>query len=101
MTRNKNKQIVVIKNIPSNIVEEVFLVLRNPKAMDVKRYLNNRQMAKNKEFLIIKEAEMIIEDFAQNVQPKKNIPNGTLDLFINVSLVTGIAIFIYLLCRMF
>lgn len=75
MDSSNMKNMVVLKNLPSNIVEEAIVVLKNNKK------INKLQLAKNKgqdkvidsakkedKQYIIKEAEMLISNYIKEVE---------------------------------
>lgn len=99
MDISKMKNIIVLKNLPSNIIEEAIVVVKEPKKIRKKQYadieknnkINNKEMNReeNKEKVkkvnnenskeyIVKEAEMIINNYitsleAEAPKSKKNI----------------------------
>lgn len=80
-----DKKIVVIREIPSNIIEEAIFVLRNSSKC-------------NKDF-VATEARSIIEDYIsqQNKQCKKNIAekpgNAAMPEMVSVSVIAAILLF--------
>lgn len=77
------KNMVVLKNLPSNIVDEAIIVLKsNKKAKNLqkieknKKNSNNTSTKKDKEY-ILKEAEMLINNYITDVEKndKKTIFN--------------------------
>ena len=86
MEENKMKNIVILKNLPSNIVEEAIVVLKENKKKllfseisDKKQCTNNKSMEKE---YILKEAEMVISDYISNIENKKdgnNIKNKCIE----------------------
>lgn len=78
MDISQMKNIVVLKNLPSNMVEEAIVVLKpNMKVMQVEHVEKNANADKNgktinpKEY-IVKEAEMVITSCISNMENKKN-----------------------------
>ena len=81
MEASKLKNIVVLKNLPSNIVDEAIVVLKTNKkvkkfqkieqSMTIKK---NETDKKDKDY-ILKEAEMLLNDYISKVEnkDKKNI----------------------------
>jgi hypothetical protein len=77
MLTNDMKNIVILKNIPSNLVEEAIVVLKdNIKVKDVE-YIDekkdspkrlNKQESKN---YIVKEAELIVSQYIEKVERNK------------------------------
>lgn len=77
MERNQMKNIVVLKNLPSNLVEEAFVILKSNKVAESLRYIDKREVAVNKENnskskdYIIREAEMIISNYLSSAQKEE------------------------------
>lgn len=71
---NKMKNIVVVKNFSSNLVEEAIVVFKeNVKIPEENFIKNNYSNGERKEFkngLCVKEAENIIDDYINNVENK-------------------------------
>lgn len=60
------KNIVVLKNLPSNIIEEAFVVVKqNLKIDNINKESTNSEKEEN---YIIKEAQMVISDYLKNVE---------------------------------
>jgi len=112
MVAGNAKRIVVIRDISSNIIEEAILILKSepgagggdimPKPGDDKRKRDN-------DFLV-KEAETIINNYirenhiqiAQNRKGRDRRYGSTLlsNTVINIMLLGGIAILIYIVCML-
>lgn len=74
MEENKMKNIVVLKNLPSNLVEEAIVVLKEnklklPEYVDKKTEFSNTK-ANSKDY-ILKEAEMVISNYLSNIENNK------------------------------
>lgn len=82
METSKLKNMVVLRNLPSNIVDEAIIILKaNKKAkklqkVEKKRMQSDENIKKDKEY-ILKEAEMIVNNYISNIEntDKKNIFN--------------------------
>lgn len=82
METSKLKNIVVLKNLPSNIIDEAIIVLKtNKKVKKLQRIENkktqgNEDTKKDNEY-IVKEAEMIVNNYISNIEKndKKKIFN--------------------------
>lgn len=78
---NNLKNTVVLKNLPSNIVEEAVIVFKpNIKLKEEQELDNNNKEDKNKERnkekdYILKEAEMLVNNYIKRVEEKKKIKN--------------------------
>ena len=82
MRESNLKNIVVLKNLPSNFIEEAFVILRSNKAaMKLEKIEKNKKAEtcntskKNKDY-VLKEAEMVISNYISNIEdPNKNKSN--------------------------
>ena len=75
---NNLKNTVVLKNLPSNIVEEAIIVFKAN--IKLKEENNNIEIEKNKEIkkekdYILKEAEMLVNNYIKKIKKKKKIRN--------------------------
>ena len=78
MEVSKMKNMVVLRNLPSNIVDEAFVVLKsNKKAKKLEKIEKNKNQIsktenkKDKENML-KEAEMLISDYISQIEKKDN-----------------------------
>lgn len=83
MEESKLKNMVVLKNLPSNIVDEAIVVLKtNKKVKKLQKIEKNKNVVcngdekKDKEY-ILKEAEMLVNSYISKIEnnDKKNIFN--------------------------
>ncbi|MCX7749361.1 MAG: hypothetical protein N2645_21085 [Clostridia bacterium] len=113
MVNGNTKRIVVIKDIPSNIIEEAILILKcdpSPKNTKASPETQAKNRKKENDYLL-KEAELIINDYikqnkvqdAQKVTPKetrspkkRRIMTNT---FINAALIGSIVLLIFLITK--
>ncbi len=80
--KNSNlKNIVVLKNLPSNIVEEAFVILKsNKEARKLEKIEKSKKIQtsttrkENKDY-VLKEAEMIISNYLTKIENKKDNEN--------------------------
>lgn len=74
METSQMKNIVIIKNIPSNIVEEAIVFLKNDEKIKAKMLLNcnNKNNGKESDY-IVNEAQMLISDYIKSMENKKEI----------------------------
>ena len=81
MNQGNLKNTVILKNLPSNIVEEAVIVFKpNVKLKEEQELDNNNKVDKNKERnkekdYILKEAEMLVNNYIKRVEEKKRIKN--------------------------
>ena len=75
MDIGKMKNVIVLKNLPSNIVEEAIVVLKTNKrikklelAKNKSENFRNNKEEKNKDDYIIKEAELVISNYISKIE---------------------------------
>ena len=77
MNSNQMKNIIVLKNLPSNLIDEAFIILKdNKKAKSLKRIdsKNGNKIEKEKTGdYIVKEAEMVISNYLSRIEKEKQI----------------------------
>lgn len=85
MDVSKMKNMVVLKDLPSNIVDEAFVVLKtNKKVKKLEKIENNKKFKvqdenkKNKEY-VLKEAEMLISDYISKIESKEKVKSNNND----------------------
>lgn len=80
MEINNNKNMVVLKNLPSNIVEEAYVVLKSrKKAKKLQKIERNTQENigefASKDSYVVKEAEFLVSDYLEKINDNKMILN--------------------------
>ncbi|MBS5857377.1 MAG: hypothetical protein ACLTKT_02760 [Clostridia bacterium] len=80
MEMNNNKNMVVLKNLPSNIVEEAYVVLKSRKKAKKLQKIEKSTQESNTEFTgkdnyVIKEAELLVTDYLEKINDNKMILN--------------------------
>lgn len=78
MNESKMKNMVVLKNLPSNIVEEAYVVLKpnkNYKNLQKQENVDERLSAD----YVVKEAEMVISNYLSKIEDKKVIKNSEVE----------------------
>ena len=86
MNTGKMKNMVVLRDIPSNIVEEAIVILKpNIKVKDFNMAQNKKQETSKKQQkdYIINEAQMIVSNYISNIEKKENIKFKTLKKIVN------------------
>lgn len=86
METSNMKNMVVLKNLPSNLVEEAIVILKSNKKVKklekIEKSLNNSQekMPREEKDYIIKEAEMIVSQYISKIEKKeqKEVFNKTI-----------------------
>lgn len=74
MDNGQMKNMVVLKNLPSNIIEEAYVVLKANKKVKNLEYIKKNESnkaIKNDEGYIIREAEMIVANYLNQIENKK------------------------------
>jgi hypothetical protein len=113
MVSGNAKRVVVIRDIPSNIIEEAILVLKSDVGgKDVKACKEVPLRKKGHDFLL-KEAELIINNYIQESKLSVATPKVTdnkqpwfrnrlfTNTIINTALIGSIAVLIFFISRMF
>ena len=78
MNQSKVKNMVVLKDLPSNIVEEAIVILKTNKQVkkfekiDKNKGTENITNEKKKSDYILKEAEMLVSNYISCLEEKKN-----------------------------
>ena len=78
METSNMKNIVVLKNLPSNIVEEAIVILKGNKKIKKLEFVDKQsnknvknEQLKNKEY-ILKEAEMLVNSYVSKIENKED-----------------------------
>lgn len=76
------RNIVILKNLPSNIIEEAIVVLKENQKIKKKQYIDNRkkssEVKKDDGEYIVNEAKLVISDYINNLEKKnEKIDNKT------------------------
>lgn len=79
MDTENMKNMIVLKNLPSNILDEAIVILKpniKLKSLDIAQNKNNKKVKKvdlqNPKKYIINEAEMVIGNYISNIEKDKN-----------------------------
>lgn len=74
MDINNIRNIVILKDLPSNIIDEAIVVLKNNELVKNRQFIekgeNKKTKSKNKDY-IIKEAENVIVNYISNIEKQK------------------------------
>ena len=77
MNISQMKNIVVLKDLPSNIVDEAIVILKNNSNIKKKEVIDYTNIKKSEESdrdnydVVIKEAELVVQDYIKNVEKNK------------------------------
>ena len=76
MESNKMKNMVILRNLPSNMVEEAFVVFKNnvkihkTKMADINKSISKSENQKFNDY-IIKEAELVVSNYISQIEKKE------------------------------
>ena len=77
MNSNQMKNMIVLKDLPSNLIDEAFIILKNNKKIKALERIENKNNSKlqkeNSRQYIVKEAEMIISNYLSKIEKEKQI----------------------------
>ena len=83
MESSDMKNMVVLKNLPSNMVEEAIIIFKETQKVRQKELVDKsnkeslrQKQTKSKEY-ILKEAEMLVTDYINKIENKRKITNNT------------------------
>ena len=77
MNQSNLKNMVVLKNLPSNIVEEAIIILKTNKKVkklekiEKNKSIENTQNKRKENDYILKEAEMLVSNYISGLEEKK------------------------------
>lgn len=82
MESSDMKNMVVIKNLPSNMVEEAIIIFKETQRVKQKEFIDKGKnvnsteiQSKSREY-ILKEAEMLVTDYINKIENKKKLSNN-------------------------
>ncbi len=82
MNLNQVKNIIVLKDLPSNLVDEAFVILKSNKKIKSLEHIdkqgNSKAEKQNSKDYIVKEAEMIISNYLSKVEDEKQIKSHSM-----------------------
>ncbi len=77
MNTNQMKNMIVLKNLPSNIVEEAIIILKNNKKIKsldrVEKQTSNSMEKQSSGEYIVKEAEIVIGNYLSKIEKEKQM----------------------------
>ena len=86
MESSNMKNMVVLKNLPSNMVEEAIIIFKQSQRIKQKELVEKSKQIdfaepqnKSKEY-IVKEAEMLVKDYINKIENNKTMPKTELTL---------------------
>lgn len=75
MNESKMKNMVVLKNLPSNIVEEAYVILKPNKNFKQNIEKQESQNTRISSDYVVKEAEMVVSNYLSKIEEKKTFRN--------------------------
>jgi len=111
MNLNQMKNIIILKDLPSNLIDEAFVILKNNKKIKSLERIENKksngiEKEKSEEY-IVKEAEMVISNYLSNLENEKQIRSYSVKRIENkykrlkaISIILGIMLVINTLVMM-
>lgn len=83
MDASKMKNMIIIKNLPSNIIDEAFVVLKSNKKIKALERIEKEKESKgetkiNSKDYITKEAEMVISNYLSDLENSEKIKSQTM-----------------------
>ena len=75
MNESKMKNMVILKNLPSNIVEEAYVVLKPNKNLKLNIETTETSDKRLSSDYVVKEAEMVVSNYLSEIEEKKIIRN--------------------------
>ena len=82
MQSSDMKNMVVLKNLPSNMVEEAIIIfketqkVRQKELIDKGKKVNSTELQPKSREYILKEAEMLVTDYINKIENKRKITNS-------------------------
>ena len=79
MDVNNMKNMIVLKNLPSNMIEEAFVVLKSNVKIHKLQLLENKKIKTNEQEVsitkdcVVREAELIIQEYINKTEKKDNM----------------------------
>ena len=104
MNESKMKNMVVLKNLPSNIVEEAYIVLKPNQKFKKSVELQQDEQKEVMPDYAVKEAEMVVSNYLSKIEDSKGIRNKEIEKmkkkylkFKKLSFILGIIVILNML----
>ncbi len=103
MSNSNLKNIVVLKNIPSNLIDEAIIILKSKKTAKKLELIEKNssigyiKKSNNNNDYIIKEAENIVSNYISKIEKNKNIKKSDTNIEVKYRKIKTYSIFISLL----
>lgn len=98
MKTSDMKNIVVLKNLPSNMVEEAIIILKQSQRIRQKELVdkgskgNSTEIQPKSKDYILKEAEMLVTDYINKIENKKKVEKSNRELSIRYKILKSYCI---------
>jgi hypothetical protein len=93
MESSDMKNMVVIKNLPSNMVEEAIIIFKENQRVKERELIergcninSSETQTKSRDY-ILKEAEMLVTDYIKKIENNKKRPNANKDILLKYKLL--------------
>ena len=92
MEKNQMRNIIILKNLPSNLVEEAIVVIKSGKVAKRLEYIDKKTSSKEKSNrqsdYIFREAEMVVSNYIKSIEKreKKNLEKNKEKIYKNVKI---------------
>ena len=93
MESSDMKNMVVIKNLPSNMVEEAIIIFKENQRVKERELIergcniNSSETQTKSQDYILKEAEMLVTDYIKKIENNKKRPNVNKDILLKYKLL--------------
>ena len=87
MESSDMKNMVVIKNLPSNMVEEAIIIFKERELIERGCNINSSETQTKSRDYILKEAEMLVTDYIKKIENNKKRPNANKDILLKYKLL--------------
>lgn len=89
MDINKMRNMVIFKDLPSNLIEEAFVVLKENQKIEKLEYAENKfekfsgkNNDENADEIVVKEAELLISNYINELENYENVGKKTEDVLL-------------------
>lgn len=95
METSKMKNMIVLRNLPSNLVEEAIVIFKEKQKVKNVNFLekNKNFMGSDSKDYILKEAEMLVNEYMKSVEEKKQLKTTNKNIYIKYNKLKKYSIF--------
>ena len=103
MNTEAMKNMVIIKNLPSNMIEEAFVILKpnlKVKELNTINFEGKEKHNIKKEDYVVKEAELLVSEYISKVEKSENIRKNNMieKKYKRLKKITFISLFFSIIC---